>query len=102
MRQSVRGAVTAMARPRGAAPRPRPGDEDLIGRPVFQAPPRTQPPDQIADRERDDRGEPCDDSTPLLWAALGEGRDLPLTHVEQWVPVIFTVAHVVAFCGLVV
>lgn len=36
------------------------------------------------------------------WAALGEGRDLPLTHVEQWVPVIFTVAHVVAFCGLVV
>ncbi|WP_455569668.1 RipA family octameric membrane protein [Streptomyces rubrogriseus] len=36
------------------------------------------------------------------WAALGEGRELPLTHVEQWVPLIFAFAHVVAFCGLVV
>ncbi|WP_435607291.1 RipA family octameric membrane protein [Streptomyces ardesiacus] len=35
-------------------------------------------------------------------AALGEGRELPLTHVEQWVPLIFTFAHVVAFCALVV
>jgi hypothetical protein len=38
------------------------------------------------------------------WGALGEGRDwrkyLPLTHVEQWVPVIFAVSYVVGFCTL--
>jgi hypothetical protein len=40
------------------------------------------------------------------WGALGEGRDwrryLPLTHVEQWVPVIFAAAYLVAFASLVV
>jgi hypothetical protein len=39
------------------------------------------------------------------WGALGEGRDwrkyLPLTHVEQWVPVIFAVAYTVGFCAIV-
>ncbi|GAA3504723.1 hypothetical protein GCM10019016_118360 [Streptomyces prasinosporus] len=39
------------------------------------------------------------------WKALGEGRDwrryLPLTHVEQWVPVTFAVAYVLGFCALV-
>ncbi|WP_405585021.1 hypothetical protein [Streptomyces sp. NBC_01092] len=38
------------------------------------------------------------------WGALGEGRDwrkyLPLTHVEQWVPVIFSVSYVMGFCAL--
>jgi hypothetical protein len=38
------------------------------------------------------------------WGVLGEGRDwrryMPLTHVEQWVPVVFAVAYVVAFCAL--
>ncbi|MFI1168608.1 hypothetical protein ACH4UM_34845 [Streptomyces sp. NPDC020801] len=35
------------------------------------------------------------------WGALGEGRDwrryMPLTHVEQWVPVIFGLSYLVAF-----
>ncbi len=39
------------------------------------------------------------------WSALGEGRDwrrfLPLTHVEQWVPVIFAVAYLIGFLALV-
>jgi hypothetical protein len=39
------------------------------------------------------------------WRALGEGRDwrryLPLTHVEQWVPVTFAAAYVLGFCALV-
>ncbi|MGW3208678.1 RipA family octameric membrane protein [Streptomyces sp. NPDC001135] len=39
------------------------------------------------------------------WGALGEGRDwrkyLPLTHVEQWVPVTFGVAYLLGFCGVV-
>ncbi|MEU4146021.1 RipA family octameric membrane protein [Streptomyces parvulus] len=39
------------------------------------------------------------------WRALGEGRDwrryLPLTHVEQWVPVTFAVAYVLGFCAFV-
>jgi hypothetical protein len=34
------------------------------------------------------------------WGALGEGRDwrsyLPLTHVEQWVPLIFSACYLVA------
>lgn len=38
------------------------------------------------------------------WIALGEGRDwrryLPLSHVEQWVPVIFAVAYLVGFVAL--
>ncbi|MGW2150507.1 RipA family octameric membrane protein [Nonomuraea bangladeshensis] len=40
------------------------------------------------------------------WEALGEGRDwrryLPLTHVEQWVPVIFAAAYLAAFASLLV
>ncbi|GAA4340635.1 hypothetical protein GCM10023086_76250 [Streptomyces venetus] len=39
------------------APHPRPGEADLIGRPVPQATPRTQPAEQIARRERDDPGD---------------------------------------------
>ncbi|TSB21548.1 RipA family octameric membrane protein [Streptomyces benahoarensis] len=39
------------------------------------------------------------------WGALGEGRDwrryLPLTHVEQWVPLIFAAAYVVGFLATV-
>ncbi|GAA5702566.1 RipA family octameric membrane protein [Streptomyces avermitilis] len=39
------------------------------------------------------------------WGALGEGRDwrkyLPLTHVEQWVPVTFALAYLLGFCGIV-
>ncbi|GAA1931425.1 RipA family octameric membrane protein [Streptantibioticus ferralitis] len=39
------------------------------------------------------------------WKALGEGRDwrryLPLTHVEQWVPVIFAVAYLLGFFAIV-
>ncbi|MBA6441307.1 RipA family octameric membrane protein [Streptomyces sp. GMR22] len=35
------------------------------------------------------------------WGALGEGRDwrkyLPLTHVEQWVPVIFCFSYLLGF-----
>jgi hypothetical protein len=35
------------------------------------------------------------------WKALGEGEDpalyLPLTHVEQWVPVIFAAVYVIGF-----
>jgi hypothetical protein len=38
------------------------------------------------------------------WGALGEGRDwrryMPLTYVEQWVPVVFAVAYVVGSCAL--
>ncbi|GAA2243071.1 membrane protein [Streptomyces ruber] len=38
------------------------------------------------------------------WRALGEGRDwrryLPLTHAEQWVPIIFAVSYIVG-CGAV-
>ncbi|MER7001163.1 hypothetical protein [Streptomyces sp. NPDC000410] len=30
---------------------------DLIGRPAAEMPPRRQPPEQIAGRERDDRGD---------------------------------------------
>ncbi|MDG9709151.1 RipA family octameric membrane protein [Streptomyces sp. DH10] len=37
------------------------------------------------------------------WKASGEGRDwrkyMPLTHVEQWVPVIFAVSYLVGFCA---
>ncbi|MEU2441766.1 hypothetical protein ABZ595_37135 [Streptomyces rubradiris] len=40
-----------------AAPDPRPGEADLIGRPVAQPLPRAQPPEQIAGRERDGRGD---------------------------------------------
>ncbi|MFI9029536.1 hypothetical protein [Streptomyces sp. NPDC053560] len=39
------------------------------------------------------------------WGALGEGRDwrkyVPLTHVEQWVPAIFSVSYLVAFAAIV-
>ncbi|MFE7438052.1 hypothetical protein ACIPH4_07570 [Streptomyces tendae] len=39
------------------------------------------------------------------WGALGEGRDwrryLPLTYVEQWVPVVFAVSYVMGFFALV-
>ncbi|MEU3710974.1 RipA family octameric membrane protein [Streptomyces catenulae] len=39
------------------------------------------------------------------WVALGEGRDwrryLPLTYVEQWVPLIFAAAYVVGFLATV-
>ena len=39
------------------------------------------------------------------WGALGEGRDwrryLPLTYVEQWVPVVFAVSYVMGFLALV-
>lgn len=39
------------------------------------------------------------------WAMLGEGRDwrlyLPLTHVEQWVPVIFCASYLLGFLALV-
>jgi hypothetical protein len=38
------------------------------------------------------------------WAALGEGRDwrkyLPLTRVEQWVPLIFALSYVVGFFAI--
>jgi hypothetical protein len=40
------------------------------------------------------------------WQALGKGRDwrryLPLTHVEQWVPFIFTSAYLIGFLALTV
>lgn len=40
------------------------------------------------------------------WGALGEGRDwrkyLPLTQVEQWVPVTFAVAYIVGFSAIAV
>ncbi|MFJ9718442.1 hypothetical protein ACIRPQ_21255 [Streptomyces sp. NPDC101213] len=42
------------SRPPGVAPYPRSGEADLIGRPVAQAPLRTQPPERIADRQCDD------------------------------------------------
>ncbi|MDX3642914.1 hypothetical protein [Streptomyces sp. MB09-02B] len=39
------------------------------------------------------------------WGALSEGSDwrkyLPLTHVEQWVPIIFSASYIVGFCALV-
>lgn len=39
------------------------------------------------------------------WGALGEGRDwrryLPLTYVEQWVPVVFAGSYVTGFFALV-
>jgi hypothetical protein len=39
------------------------------------------------------------------WGALGEGRDwrryLPLTHAEQWVPVIFAVSYLVVFGAVI-
>ena len=35
------------------------------------------------------------------WLALGEGKDakkyLPLTHLEQWVPVLFGLVYLLAF-----
>ncbi|TKK89223.1 hypothetical protein FDA94_09775 [Herbidospora galbida] len=38
------------------------------------------------------------------WVALGEGRDwrryLPLTHVEQWVPLLFAVAYVLGLLAV--
>lgn len=39
------------------------------------------------------------------WEALGEGRDwrtyLPLTHLEQWIPILFAVAYVTGFVAAV-
>lgn len=39
------------------------------------------------------------------WAALGEGRSwrryLPLTRVEQWVPLIFALSYVVGFAAII-
>ncbi|SCK20242.1 hypothetical protein H181DRAFT_01472 [Streptomyces sp. WMMB 714] len=39
------------------------------------------------------------------WKALGEGKDwkryLPLTHAEQWVPVVFALAYFAGFIALV-
>ncbi|MFV5998941.1 hypothetical protein ACNPQM_43210 [Streptomyces sp. NPDC056231] len=40
-----------------AAPDPRPGEADLIGRPAAQTLPRAQTPEQIAGRERGGRGD---------------------------------------------
>lgn len=38
------------------------------------------------------------------WAALGEGRDpsryIPLTHLEQWIPMLFALSYLGAFFGL--
>ncbi|MGP3974140.1 RipA family octameric membrane protein [Streptomyces sp. 8N114] len=38
------------------------------------------------------------------WQALGEGRDwrqyLPLTHVEQWVPLIFSLTYALGFLAV--
>ncbi|MEV6867800.1 hypothetical protein AB0M44_43315 [Streptosporangium subroseum] len=38
------------------------------------------------------------------WQALGEGRDwrkyLPLTHIEQWIPIIFAVAYVLGLLAI--
>lgn len=40
------------------------------------------------------------------WQLLGEGRDprryLPLSHVEQWVPLLFALAYLIGFGGLVI
>ncbi|WP_371493836.1 hypothetical protein OG871_02175 [Kitasatospora sp. NBC_00374] len=39
------------------------------------------------------------------WSALGEGRDwrkyLPLTHIEQWVPAIFSATYLMGFLAKV-
>ena len=39
------------------------------------------------------------------WAALGEGRDpsryWPLTHVEQWIPILFAVAYLLGFVAII-
>ncbi|MFF8279711.1 hypothetical protein ACF05T_26990 [Streptomyces lateritius] len=40
-----------------AAPDPRSGEADLIGRPMTRPLPRAQPPEQIAGREGGDRGD---------------------------------------------
>src|SRR5262245_6084004 len=38
------------------------------------------------------------------WTALGEGKDwrryLPLTHLEQWVPVLFALVYVIGFIAV--
>nr|WP_306454502.1 hypothetical protein [Streptomyces sp. TLI_235] len=38
------------------------------------------------------------------WAALGEGHDwrryIPLTHVEQWVPLTFAMAYLLGFVAV--
>jgi hypothetical protein len=40
------------------------------------------------------------------WVALGEGKDwrkyLPLTHLEQWVPVLFALVYLIGFVVVVV
>ncbi|MGW7358515.1 RipA family octameric membrane protein [Streptomyces sp. NPDC054802] len=40
------------------------------------------------------------------WRALGEGTDrhpcVPLTRIEQWVPIVFAVAHLIRLLSLVV
>ncbi len=40
------------------------------------------------------------------WTALGEGQDwrkyLPLTHVEQWVPIIFACSYLLAFLAVLI
>jgi hypothetical protein len=47
---------------------------------------------------------PSDPLASFLVGASGEGRDwrkyLPLTHVEQWVPVIFALSYLVGFCAV--
>lgn len=39
------------------------------------------------------------------WTALGEGKDwrkyLPLTHLEQWIPVLFALVYVIGFVAAV-
>jgi hypothetical protein len=39
------------------------------------------------------------------WVALGEGKDLrkylPLTHLEQWIPVLFGLVYVIGFVAVV-
>ncbi|MGA9832973.1 MAG: hypothetical protein WBQ71_17800 [Trebonia sp.] len=38
------------------------------------------------------------------WAALGEGKDVakywPLTHLEQWIPIIFALTYVAAYIAI--
>ncbi|MFJ9472538.1 hypothetical protein [Streptomyces caniferus] len=43
--------------PPGAVPDPRSDEAELINRSVTHTPPRTQTPEQIAGRKRDDRGD---------------------------------------------